>query len=88
MRYVSLGLAIGAMISGLVAAWYWYRGSIVKVTPKTDGRFGGGIASSGGPWTAGIFDAIADAGRLNKIAARWTALSVALSGLASVAGQC
>jgi hypothetical protein len=33
MRCVSIGLAVCGFVSGLVAAFYWYQSSIVKVDP-------------------------------------------------------
>jgi hypothetical protein len=33
MRSVSIGLAVCALVSGLVAAFRWYQSSIVKIDP-------------------------------------------------------
>jgi hypothetical protein len=88
MRYVALALAGGAMITGFIAAWYWYKASVVKLAPETGGGFGGGFASVDGAWAGGAVDAIKESSRLNKIAAGFTAASVALSGLSSMTAQC
>ena len=87
MKYVSLALAVGALLTGIIAAAFWYKASIVKSVPKADGRFGGGMATATAPWLAGALDAMTTASRLDKVASLWTAASVVLSGLSSVAGQ-
>jgi hypothetical protein len=78
-------LAISALLTGLLAAWYWYKSSAVKVAPKADGRFGGGMATAPAPWLAGAMDAFTEAARLNKNASLWTAASVVLAQLSSIA---
>jgi len=86
MKITSMALAICALFAGLLAAWYWYKSSVVKLVPKTDGRFGGGMATAPAPWVAGAIDAFAEAARLNKNASLWTAATVVLAALSSVAG--
>lgn len=58
----------------------------VKVVPKVDGRFGGGMATPGLPWLRGSIDAQAESGKLNKAAAAWTAVSVVLSAASALVG--
>jgi len=86
MKAASVTLAICALFTGLLAAWYWYKSSVVKVVPKTDRRFGGGMATAPAPWVAGAMDAFAEAARLNKNASLWTAASVLLGAFSNVAG--
>jgi hypothetical protein len=86
MKIASMALAIGSLVTGLVAAWYWYKSSIVKVVPKADGRFGGGMATATAPWLSGAMVAFAEGARLNKNAALWTAASVVLAALSSITG--
>jgi hypothetical protein len=87
MKHASLALAVVALFAGLIAAAFWYKASVVKIVPKADRRFGGGMATAPAPWVAGALDALATASRLNKVSSLWTAVSVILSALSSVAGQ-
>jgi hypothetical protein len=87
MKITSIALAFCALFTGLLAARYWYKSSVVKLVPKTDRRLGGGaMAVATTPWVAGTMKAFADAAGLNKNASLWTAASVVLSALSSVAG--
>lgn len=84
MKHASLAFAAVALITGLVAAWYWFKASAVKVEPLL-GRFGP-MANASDPFVAGALDAIERSAALNKTAALWTAASVLCSGITSVAG--
>jgi len=75
------------VVTGLIAAVYWYKASVVKVVPKADGRFGGGIATPPAPWVRGALDALEESSRLNRTASIWTAVSVLFNALSNVAGQ-
>ena len=86
---IAIALAIGGLISGLVAAWFWERTTRVSVDPL-----------NGDPhaimpvlpaieqlaWWAAQFRADQEIGRLNTLAARWTAAAVVLGALSSVVG--
>lgn len=88
-KSLAIALAIGALTSGLLAAWFWERTTRVSVDPL-----------DGDPhaimpvlpeltnlwWWAAQFRADQEMGRLNTLAARWTALAVVLSGLSSLIG--
>jgi hypothetical protein len=86
MKILSIALALIGAVAGIVAATYWYKASAVKIVPKADGRFGGGMALSTTPWVTGALDAFSETARLNKTAALWTAASVLLSAVSAVAG--
>jgi hypothetical protein len=86
MRFASMALASLAFITGLLAAGYWYKSSTIKIAPKTDGRFGGGIATAPAPWVAAALDALVESSSLNKTASRWTAISVVLAALSNILG--
>ena len=85
MKCVSLFFAIFALISGLIAAWYWYRSSIVHIEPSWSMEpVIDDLKHSG--WITAIMKSASDAAYLNKRAAQWTALSVVLGGASSVVG--
>jgi hypothetical protein len=88
MRCVSIGLAVCGLVSGLVAAFYWYQSSIVKVDP--------GWTENPEPvvpdlrqmaWNSAVLTAITKSADLNKTASLRTALTVALGGAASIIGS-
>ena len=86
MEFASLALAVEALSTGLIAAAFWFKASAVKIEPEL-GTPTGGMAVATTPWVAGTLDALATASRLNTAASIWTAVSVVLSALSSVAGQ-
>ena len=82
-----------ASLTGLTAAWYWYGSSKVAIDP--------GWWSPGNPsglmepveleaqqmaWTAATLTAFNKAAPLNKKAALWTAVSVALGAASAILG--
>ena len=73
---------------GMVAAWYWYRSSKVPYPGKLHG-----VAPIGGPVTINtnpLLAAVQEGARLNKLAARWSAVAaflVALSAMSEVFGR-
>jgi hypothetical protein len=83
IRIVSAAFGGLALVSGLIAAWLWFKSSVVKIRPKVNGSFGGGMASPEAPWVQGAMDAFEQSSALNRWAAVWTALSVACSGVAT-----
>lgn len=87
MRYVALVLAIAACVTGLIAAWHWYKASEIRIVPPWTP---GGVR----PWEQMLADyrrneelseSTSESARLNKVAALWTAVAVALSGFSSIA---
>jgi len=85
MKTVSLVFAFAALVTGLVAAWYWYLSSIVPVEPAWRVEPGDAEASQAG-WIAAALKAMASAADLNKKAARWTAASAVCAAASSVCG--
>jgi hypothetical protein len=89
MKCAGIVLACGALITGLIAAWYWYQSSrveIVPVWPKgPEGLFEPvETEDAQGGWIAGTLMAYSKSGELNSKAALWTAGSVLLAALSSI----
>jgi len=89
MKYVGLVLALFAFGAGLIAARYWYSASKVQIIPVWEES---GVIEpvmpdqSNADWIVGLIATAQKAGRLNKIAAVWTAISVSLGTASAVAG--
>ena len=86
MKSLAIVTAGLAMVSGFVAAWYWWKST--RVTPiwfNPDGE-PESIAGAAAGNTASLFLAGQESSRLNKLAAIWTAVSVGLSGISGFAG--
>jgi len=86
---IALGLAILAGFTGVIAAIYWYRSSIVPTDPVwPSGAFGpvepGEHDASMDGWIAGMMQSNALVARLNAKAALWTGGSVLLAAVASI----
>ena len=72
------------VLSGLAAAYFWYKASKVVVTPNYAKPGGSGfepVNGSEGQWIAALLEAAQESGRLNIVAARLTAISVFLTTL-------
>lgn len=76
--------AIAALVSGLIAAGYWWQSSKVSFDPWR----GGSEPLDHQLWTLSVtveFNRIMnEAGRLNAIAARWTAATSLLAAIATL----
>jgi hypothetical protein len=94
MKQISVGPAIIAFITGIIAAWFWYESA--KVDPKTGWTPPSGDATKDDKallanfnavyvWIFAIKDALRESGRLNKWAAGWTAASVFFGAASSLA---
>lgn len=93
LKLLSIVLALGAGVTGLVAARRWYKSSQASVDP------GWGLPGSGAPIEpvdselraldvqVATDRAFGDAGALNASAARWTAASVLLSAASAIVGS-
>lgn len=78
-------LALLAFCSGLTAAWFWYRSSMVVAIPLRVTRIEPGMPeTSGTDWVSGLLVAGNEAARLNKIASLWTAASVAFAAVSNL----
>lgn len=71
-------------VAAAVAAFYWWKSSTVQIPNELNG-----ISSWGGPTVVDmqpLVAAAAESGRLNSIAAKWSAIAAAFSGLSSIFG--
>jgi hypothetical protein len=90
MKILVLSLSIAAAVSGLIAAWYWNKAANFFAVP---GWVQHHFETTGMDWEAKSKDwinhlqmTLLQGGRLNSIAARWTAIAAALGGAAAIAG--
>lgn len=89
-KCIALWLAIGGLIFGLIAAWYWLRSTRVPIDPLNgDPNAIMPVMPELGQsaWLAAQLRANQEVGRLNTIAASLTAIAVVLSAASSVAGM-
>lgn len=79
-------LSLGTFITGCIAAYFWYKASKVMVKPmwEQDGTLVEIPITFHSEWLNAIYIGTEKAGKLNKIAARWTAVSVTLSAVVSL----
>jgi len=89
LKAVVILLATVSLGTGLVAAYYWNKASRVHVMPFWEAN--GSLepmdpTRSNTEWIVAQMETTRRSGRLNAIAARWTAVSVLLGGIASIAG--
>ncbi len=82
VKVIGLVCAFIAFVTGLIAAHYWHRASKVPIVPAWRVEPGESDASSRG-WQSGTMEAFSKSGQLNKVAARWTAISVALGAIST-----
>jgi hypothetical protein len=80
MKVIGLVFAFIALVTGLIAAYFWSRASMVPIVPTWKIEPGESDASQQG-WQVGTMMAFGKSGELNKLAARWTAASVALGAI-------
>ena len=88
MKIAEVIITMLALVTGLVAAWYWYRASKITADPGwgQTGLVEPGIHSAvQDAWMAATLKAASESARLNKLAAQWTAVAVALTGISSIA---
>jgi hypothetical protein len=77
-------LALSALATGLVAAWYWYRSS--NVTAEQTNKEAKSFDSVTLGLLRGAIQAQQEVATLNKKAALWTMATVVLSAASAVAG--
>lgn len=87
MKIAEIALAMLASVAGLLAAWYWYKASRIQTVPKWNYSGDASWAQAVGQhrWTEDLIARTSESARLNKIAAQWTAVTVALAGISSIA---
>lgn len=102
MKYASISFAVVALITGLVAAGYWFVSGMAKFGPVGPNW---GLPETGAPTepilleqkvlansvanmqdTQAVIDGIKKSSDLNRTAALWTAASVAASALSAILG--
>jgi hypothetical protein len=92
MKLATISVALAALVTGIIAAVYWYRSSRVQIVPDwPEGAFGlvepGETRASDAGWTSGTLAAFSKSADLNAKAALWTAASVVLAALSSIMSQ-
>ncbi len=85
LHCLSLVFAALTLASGLVAAFYWRRSSLVTYPSELHGLtpIGGVTMVIARP----LVEALQESGRLNKIAASWSAVAAFFAGVSSFAGS-
>jgi hypothetical protein len=86
MRCAALILAALSFVTGLLAAWYWYKSSILPVERRIDRGPKGGMPGVVRAWLGGIIASAETSAALNKKASIWTAATVILGTLANFLG--
>jgi hypothetical protein len=98
MHCFSIAAGVTALVTGLIAAYWWYQSAqIVPVpawaVPRTgeagvfSGVEPGDSQESDSGWLAALLVAAKDSAGLNKRAALWTASSVLAGAIANFAGN-
>lgn len=88
-KIIAIALALCGLTSGLLAAWFWERTTRVKVDPLDNDAYATVLPDAVEPnrlWWTAQYRADQEIGRLNTLAARWTALAVVLGTSSSVVG--
>lgn len=86
MKLIGLAFALIALFSGLASAYYWYRASLVKITPAWKLEIEGDREKNMMGWVTGNMIAFRESGILNKRAALWTAVTVSSGAISSLLG--
>ncbi|MGY8677100.1 hypothetical protein Q2941_04705 [Bradyrhizobium sp. UFLA05-153] len=96
MKSLAFWFAIAGAFAGLMGAYYWYVSSTVEIkrwganehVPFPDGdqqqEMLNRMTGMNTLWLGGMYEATQQTARLNKKAARWTAVAVALGGASSL----
>jgi hypothetical protein len=88
MKVLALILAALSAVAGLIAAWQWWKASKVEFRPfeEVNGQLVEVPPTDVVVWVGAVRHTLRKSGRLNKIAAIWTAASVGLAGMSALAG--
>lgn len=86
MKVSALLLALAGLGCGLMASYYWFKSSKVRIDigPETEP---GEVVFSQLRWQAATVKAIVEMSRLNKVATVWTAIAIVFSGVSGVFGN-
>jgi hypothetical protein len=88
VKWITIAFALAASAAGAKASWEWLQASKLKITPvEQSDLLGKDLELSSVTHISITFNMIAEmqAGtRRNRIAAQWTAVTVALGALASL----
>jgi hypothetical protein len=90
MKVASTILAVFAFLTGLRAAYLWYRASRVQIIPMwaVNGRIEPvDPAQAQAEWTVAMLDMATKSGQLNQRGAIWTAIAVGLSTASTLIGS-
>ena len=82
MKYLSIALDIAAFLSGVAAAWYWWKSSAIEAEllyPEAVRQNPGDVLLLQSMQLGGLLKAGKASAKLNRIAAWLTAIAVALS---------
>jgi len=82
-------LTVATAVIGLHAAGLWLASSKITADPGWDGvttREPVDPSQSNAAWISGIMEANTRSARLNRLAAKWTAVSVALGACTALVG--
>jgi hypothetical protein len=86
LKNLSLLFAILAVVTGLVAAWYWYKSTTAEIDPAIVKLDDGRDAFRLSTWIESITGTVKTASDFNRKAAIWTAVSVLSGALATLSG--
>lgn len=85
IEWIKFVLTLAGALTGLLAAWYWFKSSKVTPQPSWQTEPGDAQASQMGRM-AGMMNASTEVAKLNKIAALLTAVSVLLCAASAIVG--
>jgi len=89
MKGLSFGLAVASFVTGLCSAFLWYRASRVQIIPiwvKSGHMEPVDPTLAHAEWIVAQLEAATKSGDLNRKAAGWTAATVILTTLSTLAG--
>jgi len=86
MRLLTILLALGGFVVGLMASLDWFRASRIDAVPVWGGIEPIDPIQSQAGWIAGILTAASESGRLNRRAAFLTGVAVMLTTGSGLAG--
>lgn len=85
MKLLLLLVNIASACGGFYAAWLWWKSASSGAQPSWTVEPADPSVSASG-WMGGLLSATQESAALNRRAALWTAISVALTALASCIG--